>query len=132
MPEAKTGCGMTSPSWCSRTSSGAEGLGIWDWARLTREAADLGVSLDAAQTDMLRRYVELLREWNQRLNLAAIERPEEILVKHLLDSLSCAKVLSLDRSRSLIDVGTGAGFPGLVLKIAYPNLRVTLLDAVRK
>lgn len=103
-----------------------------DWDFLTSSAEMFGVRLDARQVQSLQRYLELLCEWNQRLNLTAIEDPREILVKHFLDSLSCALVLDLSAQHSLADVGTGAGFPGLVLKIAFPSLRVTLLDAVQK
>jgi 16S rRNA (guanine527-N7)-methyltransferase len=90
------------------------------------------VQLAPVQVAACARYSELLCEWNQRFNLTAIENPDEILVKHFLDSLSCAAVVDFTTRTTLVDVGTGAGFPGLVLKIAYPHLRVTLLDAVQK
>jgi 16S rRNA (guanine527-N7)-methyltransferase len=97
-----------------------------------QDAAGLGVTLLPQQIDMLRRYLELLCEWNQRFNLTAIEQPAEILTKHFLDSLTCAQVLDLHAQASLVDVGTGAGFPGLVLKIVYPHLRVALIDSLQK
>lgn len=103
-----------------------------DWDLLTVRAQEFGVALTPAQTDLLRRYMELLCEWNQRFNLTAISLPEEILVKHFLDSLTCAAAVELAEQRTLIDVGTGAGFPGLVLKIAFPHLQVRLVDAVQK
>lgn len=103
------------------------------WGRLAEQAeAEFGVALDEAQLRQLAVYLELLCEWNQKFNLTAIEDPAEILVKHFLDSLSCALSVDLKSARSLIDVGTGAGFPGLVLKIAFPHLQVTLLDALDK
>jgi 16S rRNA (guanine527-N7)-methyltransferase len=101
-------------------------------ARLAQGAEELGVPLDARALDAFAVYMEDLALWNQRFNLTAIEDPDEILVKHFLDSLSCATVVDLRAARSLIDVGTGAGFPGLALKIAFPHLRVVLLDALEK
>jgi 16S rRNA (guanine527-N7)-methyltransferase len=106
--------------------------GTPDWDRLTRGAQELGVSLDGCQLAALARYLELLCEWNQRFNLTAIDSPDEVLTKHFLDSLACARAVDFAAQRTLVDVGTGAGFPGLVLKITYPHLRVTLLDAVQK
>jgi 16S rRNA (guanine527-N7)-methyltransferase len=103
-----------------------------DWSRLIQGAESFGVALDAAQVEALQLYLRRLREWNARFNLTAIQDPDEILVKHFLDSLSCALVFDFQEARSLVDVGTGAGFPGLVLKIAYPHLDVVLLDAVQK
>lgn len=106
--------------------------GLPDWDVLTAGAAELGVVLDGGQVAALARYMDLLCEWNQRFNLTAIDSRDEILTKHFLDSLTCAQVVDFAAQRTLVDVGTGAGFPGLVLKIAYPHLRVTLVDAVRK
>jgi len=111
------------------SASGVDGAG---WDELPARAAAFGVELPPDRLPPLRRYVELLVEWNRYFNLTAIEAPDEILTKHLLDSLTVASVVDLRRARSLIDVGTGAGFPGLVLKIAYPHLRVVLLDALNK
>jgi 16S rRNA (guanine527-N7)-methyltransferase len=102
------------------------------WLRLREDAAEFGVQLSPEQLSALATYRDLLCEWNQRFNLTAIADPEEVLTKHFLDSLSVARVLNLGRRKTLIDVGTGAGFPGLVLKIAYPHLRVTLLDSLEK
>lgn len=101
-------------------------------ARLAQGAEELGVPLDARALDAFAVYMEELALWNQRFNLTAIADLDEILVKHFLDSLSCATVVDLRAARSLIDVGTGAGFPGLALKIAFPHLRVVLLDALAK
>lgn len=102
------------------------------WQRLREDAEALGVLLSPEQVSALGVYRDLLCEWNQRFNLTAIEDPEEVLTKHFLDSLTVARVVDLRRQVSLIDVGTGAGFPGLVLKIAFPHLRVTLLDSLEK
>jgi 16S rRNA (guanine527-N7)-methyltransferase len=100
--------------------------------RLALGARELGVVLDARALDAFALYLEELTLWNQRFNLTAIEDPDEILVKHFLDSLSCATVVDLSTAGSLIDVGTGAGFPGLALKIAFPHLRLVLLDSLEK
>lgn len=80
-------------------------------------------------------YYELLIEWNSFMNLTAITEYEEVLKKHFVDSLSIVKILTkekLSNSISVIDIGTGAGFPGIPLKIAFPNLRITLLDSLQK
>lgn len=103
-----------------------------DWSRLTIDARAAGVTLGAGQVSQLRTFTEMLVEWNERFNLTAIHSPDEILTKHLLDSLACRRIVDFSGVRTLIDVGTGAGFPGVVLKIAYPHIRVTLLDALRK
>ncbi len=91
----------------------------------------MGVSLSEKQADQLIRYYELLIEWNERMNLTAITEPDDVLTKHFLDSLSLIPYIS-DRNCSLIDVGTGAGFPGLVLKIALPEIKLVLLDSLQK
>ena len=95
-------------------------------------AAEFGIALDDAQINAFERYTELLLEWNQRFNLTRITEPDEIAVKHYLDSLSVLKYVRIRGGSSLIDIGTGAGFPGIPLKIAVPTLRLTLLDSVRK
>lgn len=100
--------------------------------RLAAGAGEFGVTLDEPKLEAMLTYREELLLWNRRLNLTAIADPDAVLVKHFLDSLSGALVVEFAAARTLIDVGTGAGFPGLVLKIAFPHLRVTLLDAVEK
>ncbi len=77
-------------------------------------------------------YEELLVDWNERINLTAIRTHDEIVNKHFLDSLSCLTVMSNPAPKSLIDVGTGAGFPGIVLKIAIPSLTLVLVESVGK
>jgi 16S rRNA (guanine527-N7)-methyltransferase len=99
---------------------------------LAAGARELSVALDDDACRMLALYEEELLLWNRRLNLTAIEDPAQVRVKHFLDSLSGALVVDLAAAASLVDVGTGAGFPGLVLKIAFPHLRLLLLDAVQK
>lgn len=100
--------------------------------RLQAGASALNLRLDARQTDQLRGYLHLLLEWNQRFNLTAIDEPSEVIDKHFLDSLACTVALDLTRVERLVDVGTGAGFPGIVLKIAFPHLELLLLDSVEK
>lgn len=100
--------------------------------KLKTGAQQLGLDLSTEQLETLLEYMKILREWNQKINLTAIDKPEEIVVKHFLDSLSILKVLDLSGSERIIDIGTGAGFPGLVLKIIYPDLKLTLLDSVKK
>lgn len=102
------------------------------WQRFSEQAVQLRVNLQFEQLQALQVYLELLLDWNRRFNLTAIRDPDEVLTKHFLDSLSCAAVVDFSQRRSLVDVGTGAGFPGMVLKIAFPHLQVTLLDAVEK
>lgn len=91
-----------------------------------------GVTLTARQTEQFLKYYELLVEWNQKMNLTAITEYDDVMKKHFVDSLSLIKAYDMSRKVSVIDVGTGAGFPGLALKIAYPDFRVTLLDSLNK
>jgi 16S rRNA (guanine527-N7)-methyltransferase len=100
--------------------------------QLSRGAQTLGLSLTKAQLEQFRTYRALLVEWNKRFNLTAVRDPVQIEIRHFLDSLSCATVTGILNGRALIDVGTGAGFPGLPLKILYPNLQLTLLDSLGK
>ena len=92
----------------------------------------LGITLSEEQYGRFIRYYELLAEWNERMNLTAITEYEDVIKKHFVDSLSLVKACDISGLRTLIDVGTGAGFPGLALKIAFPHLRVTLLDSLNK
>jgi len=102
------------------------------WERLPRLAEPFRVQLDSQRLADLQHYSALLSDWSQRFNLTALTDPEQILLRHFLDSLTCARAVDLMAVGSLIDVGSGAGFPGLVLKITHPHLHVVLLDAVLK
>lgn len=92
----------------------------------------VGVSLNRDQIRTFETYLEFLLEWNQKINLTAITDREEIWAKHFLDSLSCLMALPRRCELRVVDVGTGAGFPGIPLKIAVPEIRLTLVEAVGK
>ncbi len=98
-------------------------------------ARHIGLSLTPEQLQQFARYRELLLDWNQRINLTAITDPQDVLTKHFLDSLACLFAIpSAEQSKRLrlLDVGSGAGFPGLPLQIAFPDWQVTLLEATGK
>jgi len=97
---------------------------------LTEGAAQLGLALSARQLDQFSKFADELCKWNSKINLTSIVLPAEIAVKHFLDSLTL--VPYIERSDSLLDMGSGGGFPGIPLKIAVPELRIISVDAVEK
>ena len=97
-----------------------------------KELEKLNIKPTEKNLEDLRIYKDLLITYNQKFNLTAIKTEEEIYLKHFYDSLTLTKGISLDGILKLLDIGTGAGFPGLVLKIFYPNLEITLLDSNHK
>ncbi len=102
---------------------------------LIEGATRLGIDLDGEQVERFRSYYDELVSWNENVNLTAVMGREEVQTRHFLDSLTVASALPanvLDGDDKLLDVGTGAGFPGLPLKIAYPRIDLTLLEATAK
>ena len=97
-----------------------------------KEVKKLNIEITEQNLIDLEKYKDLLIEYNKKFNLTAIKTEEEIYLKHFYDSLTLTKGLSLEGNLKLLDIGTGAGFPGLVLKIFYPNLEITLLDSNNK
>lgn len=110
----------------------------YDLNQFKNDISDLNLSFSDEQLKKFVLYYELLIKWNDKINLTAITDFNEVLKKHFIDSLSFVNAFNLSDEKflnkdfSLIDVGTGAGFPGLVLKIAFPNLHIVLLDSLNK
>ncbi len=96
------------------------------------ETKKLGIELTSQQLEKLNQFYELLISWNQKMNLTRIIEKEDVYLKHFYDSLTLSKVIDLKQGLTLCDVGSGAGFPGIVLKICFPNLKITLLDSLQK
>ena len=99
---------------------------------LLKGVEELELQLSQADRAKFSTYKELLKEWNEKINITTITEDDEIDVKHFLDSLSCLSLDLFDDKKSLIDIGTGGGFPGIPLKIMRENLDVTLLDSLNK
>lgn len=96
------------------------------------ELEKLGITLTELQQNQLESFYQLLISWNEKINLTRLTSKEDVYLKHFYDSLTLVKVVNLEEKETLCDIGTGAGFPGIVLKIAYPHLKITLVDALQK
>ena len=96
------------------------------------EVEKLGIKVTNDEINKLENYADLLKEWNEKINLTAIVEKNQVFLKHFYDSLTIIKVINLQNVQSLCDLGTGAGFPGVVLKIFFPNLKLTLVDSLNK
>lgn len=100
--------------------------------KFVEELNKLNIKITDQQLNQLEKYYELLIEWNKKINLTNITEKDQVYLKHFYDSLTISKVIDLNNIETLCDVGTGAGFPGLVLKIIYSNLKITLVDSLNK
>ena len=100
--------------------------------RLLDKVESLSIDLNETQVQQFIKFYEMLVEWNKVMNLTGITEYDEVVEKHFVDSLSLVKAIDINDSTTVIDIGTGAGFPGIPLKIAFPHLKVTLLDSLNK
>lgn len=103
-----------------------------DKTEFIEELLNLGIKLNIQQLEQLDRYYQLLVEWNKVMNLTGITEEKDVYLKHFYDSLTIVKVIDLTNEETLCDIGSGAGFPGMILKIVYPHLKVTLVDSLQK
>lgn len=99
---------------------------------LMKASEEMGFSLTNQQLQLFQRYYELILEGNQKFNLTAITEPADVAVKHFVDSLTCLSALAVPEGARVLDVGTGAGFPGVPLKIYRPDLNIFLMDSSKK
>lgn len=96
------------------------------------ELKKIGINVTKNQLKQFDKYYNLLIDWNKKINLTGIVEKKDVYLKHFYDSATLYKVIDLNKEESLCDIGTGAGFPGMVLKILFPNLKITLIDALEK
>ena len=99
---------------------------------LKKSLEKIGIEITDEQKEQFDTYHKLLEEWNKVMNLTGITEFQEVLVKHFLDSLACVKAVDMTKVSKIMDIGTGAGFPGVPLKIAFPHLEACLLDSLKK
>lgn len=100
--------------------------------KFIEEVEKLGIEVTDIKLKQLEKYYELLIEYNKVMNLTGITDKEQVYLKHFYDSLTIIKIINLESQETLCDLGSGAGFPGIVLKIFYPNLKITLIDSLNK
>ncbi|MBR7090177.1 MAG: 16S rRNA (guanine(527)-N(7))-methyltransferase RsmG [Lachnospiraceae bacterium] len=103
-----------------------------DYSKLISYLSQYGISVSDDQVKQLDTYYEMMTETNKSLNLTAITEFDEVIVKHYIDSVTIVRDIDMSGKKSVIDVGTGAGFPGMVLKIIFPELNITLFDSLQK
>lgn len=96
------------------------------------EVIKLGIDIDNDKLNLLEKYYSLLISWNDMMNLTTITEKKDVYLKHFYDSLTISKVIDLKNENSFCDIGTGAGFPGIVIKIFFPHLKITLVDSLNK
>ncbi len=96
------------------------------------EVSKLGIELTEEQLNKLDKFYKLLIDWNKKINLTTITNYDDVYLKHFYDSLTLIKEVDLTKNLNMCDVGSGAGFPGVVLKICFPNLKITLVDSLQK
>ncbi len=97
-----------------------------------KEVERLGIKVTGEKLNKLDKFYKILIEWNEKINLTGITEEKEVFLKHFYDSLTIANSIDLTKINTLCDVGSGAGFPGIVLKIFFPNLKITLIDSLNK
>lgn len=100
--------------------------------KFIEELKKINIDISQKQLNQLEQYYSLLVEWNKFMNLTGITEKEAVYLKHFYDSLTLIKTIDLNKIETLCDIGTGAGFPGLVIKILFPNLKITLIDSLNK
>ena len=104
-----------------------------EYFQLMKEASnEVGLELTEKQYNQFITYMRLLQEWNEKINLTAITEDEEVIKKHFIDCIKAFKSEAVKNAKTIIDVGTGAGFPGLPIAIMDPSIKVTLLDSLNK
>ena len=100
--------------------------------KFIEELKKLSIDITDEQISKLDKYHELLVSWNEKMNLTGIVEKEAVYLKHFYDSLTLIKAVDLNKIETLCDIGTGAGFPGMVIKILFPNIKITLIDSLNK
>jgi 16S rRNA (guanine527-N7)-methyltransferase len=99
---------------------------------LKEKVRNIGIELSPSQEEKFFLYYKVLKDWNRKINLTSLEGEEEIILKHFVDSLTCIIPVKKEKIERIIDIGTGAGFPGIPIKIIKPNLFITLLESQKK